>query len=775
VILNLFWRGAKSALGGLAFFLFFLCCFLDYPLFASDIPVDLKADQLQYDENAGIISASGSVEVQFEDVTILADRMFLDPATNIATAEGHVRVYASDYSSLADALTYDASSEISSFKGYRVKIRPQKTYGDFFISAKQCVDYKDKMLGDHGSATSCEKSLPHYFLLADRVEYYPHESIIGRNATLFVGEMPVLWLPYFYYDLHEKRKREWNFGHNEVEGDFVKTTWNNRWGTLFLDVMTKKGMGYGGAMDYALAALGFGSLYFYHLSESDTGINDWITRFVYNKQLGNATDLKLDHRYTATYLIPSGRSDQTALTFYLGNNLTDKWSLNVSNLDDRMAFYKKYALQFNKSGQNLNASYNFNYEHSTRSPEWIRTSQHLYFQSPLGISKANLKMHVNFYNNIADKNAVGDERLEPDFEINGAEANFSWGLKGNWYFDPDENAYTADNGYQYLERKPEIQIKPKTLDLNWFNLDSSLSAGQYHEVRYVAELGRNRDFTANRGALSLNAGKSFPVGLGTIAYIGLGLDQFFYSPGDQLYAYRESGSLNTSLLGFFRNSLSYSKAATDGNTPFLFDQLGTRYHNLAESLTFYTDKMNWTTNGGYNWQTHKWLDVMSAFSLQPLSTMALRVSSGWDIENTRYKDLVSSLHLAPLSFFGVDVSFTSDINNGQLKYGNVLYDLYLLKAEPNQWRLKVSQVFDATDRQFKVRDIMIVKDLHCWELKYSYSDWRKEFSLTFTLKAVPDQPVGYASGKDLYFDGFDRELKKLLNEIKPEGGGVTRY
>jgi hypothetical protein len=110
------------------------------------------------------------------------------------------------------------------------------------------------------------------------------------------------------------------------------------------------------------------------------------------------------------------------------------------------------------------------------------------------------------------------------------------------------------------------------------------------------------------------------------------------------------------------------------------------------------------------------------------------------------------------------------MNQGQLRYGNVLYNLVLLPGEPNQTSLRVGQVYDPAEKDFKVRDIMVTRDLHCWEMKFTYSDYRKEFSFSFNLKAMPGEPVGFAPGRGFYYDGFERELGKL----NPEGA-VTRY
>jgi len=229
--------------------------------------------------------------------------------------------------------------------------------------------------------------------------------------------------------------------------------------------------------------------------------------------------------------------------------------------------------------------------------------------------------------------------------------------------------------------------------------------------------------------------------------------------------------LQTNLWSFFRNDLSYRKGYTDGNSPFFFDKLNTSYHDARERMTFYyLDKLNWSIEGGRNYQTNKWFDVMTALLLVPNQQSRVRVNTGWDIENQRYKDLVTSLRYAPYSFLALDLAAAQDMNEGQLRSGSALYDIYFLEGAPNQMHVRVGQVFDPSTKEFKVRDIMVVKDLHCWEMKYTYSDYRKEFSFSFSLKALPGEPVGFSGGRGFYYDSFERELKGL----KPEGA-VRRY
>lgn len=744
--------------------------------FAQEIPVNIKAERLKFIEETSIVEASGSVEVKFKEVTIHADSLLMDSETNIATAEGHVKIWAKRYSADAESLVYNASQEVVLLKNFRSRVSPEKVKGYLHLSVKELWDLGDMMEGHEAAETSCDNQVPHYFLVADKMEYYPNDKIVGYNVTLYVGGIPVLWFPYLFYDFTSGGKRNWVFGHNAVEGDYIKSTWGTPYGILYLDQMQNKGLGYGIDTTLGLLGLGAGSLYLYHLDEQDTNLTDWISRYRLTQKIDPATTVNLSHSYIATYLIPSGRRDQTAFNVDFAHKSNNRWNLRLNSFDDRTPSTQKFGLNYTQSEKKVSTAYYFNYDFSKKDPKWLRSSQRLSYKRPLWSDKVMLNTRWNYYNSVATGAAPGDERMDAFLELTGKEPWFSWRLTENRVFDFDGDTYTGDEGLQFLEKYPEIEINPKPIDLKLFTISPKFGYGHYREIKYVSALGQNRDYSTQKYTATLNASRSISLGMGTVGIVGAGLDQFLYAPGDQLFAFRQNYALNTKLFGFFKNNIAAKRGETEGNTPFLWDRLGTRYHNFTEKMTFYYKSLfNWSTNSGYNWQTHKWMNVMTKMWLKPTKKMYWGLSTGWDIENTRYKDLVNTLKVNPYDTLSMSFSTTSDMNEGVLRSGSILYDLYLLKGQVNQWRVKFSQVFDSASQQFKMRDIMVVKDLHCWELKYTYSEYRKEFSLTFSLKALPDQPIGYSSGKGLHFDGFERELNKALSEVKQEGGAVRRY
>jgi len=737
---------------------------------AEEIPVDIKADKLRYVEGTGIVEASGSVEVRIKDIIILSDFLRMDSATNIITAEGRVKILSKDYQATSDTVTYDSEKEFTTFSQFQTRLSPAKIKGNIYIASREISDQKNKMEGRGGEVTTCDYSARHFFSSADRFEYYPNEKMIAYNVTLYVGEIPVLWMPYLIYDLTWRRKKNWVIGHNDVEGDYVKSSWDYPEGILYLDLMSKKGFGYGTERNYGLLGLGLGTLYLYHIDEKDTGTSDWVTRLQHTLQLNPKTNLTLNQSYSSIYMVPWGRNEQAAFGLNLDYSDQARWNLKYNSWEDRNSGLQKYALAFNQSYQKVSSNGYFNYDFSKRDPKWLQTSSGVSLNSPLWSDRVTFSGKTNYSNYVTGTNAPGDERVEPQFEIAGEETSFSWRYRSNWFVNLDRDRYGGKDNHESLEKLPEIELAPRPLDLKLFSLEPFLRYGYYREVAFVPVSGLTdyyRSFGTQRYQTSLNATRSQALALGTTANLGLGLDQFLYGPGDQLFAYRENMSLNTDLASCFRNTISYRKGLSEGNTPFVFDQLGTRYHDVTEAMTFYyQNKFSWTTNGGYNWQTKKWFEVMTYLSLKPNQRLSWNLSSGWDIENRRYKDLVNSLALSPTDFISTSLASVSDLNSGELKSASILYDFIFLQGQANQMELKFDQIYEPATRQLKVRDIMIMKELHCWNLKFTYSDYRKEFSFTFGLKAIPEEPVGFSTGRGFYSETFDKAQSELQQEYR---------
>jgi len=261
-----------------------------------------------------------------------------------------------------------------------------------------------------------------------------------------------------------------------------------------------------------------------------------------------------------------------------------------------------------------------------------------------------------------------------------------------------------------------------------------------------------RHFSAGRYKYGLGADRAFNVAPGTVLSLAGAVEQFSYDTGDQRYILKETASLASDHGGFFRNTVNYTRGYQEGNSPFFFDSRGDSFHSLKDTMVFYKGSDHRLTfDGGYNYATGKYYDLLVNYDSNPSRSLHLNLGSGYDIENKRWRDLVSIVALAPSDGLRDDLSHTYDLNTGQTKSATNLLSWQLGDTWQSRWSVKIGHTYDYARGAIILQEAAVVKDLHCWEMAFSWSDFRKESRVTFTLKAFPERPIGFTSGNNGFF------------------------
>ncbi|MCE5257188.1 MAG: hypothetical protein LLF89_10140, partial [Spirochaetaceae bacterium] len=81
----------------------------------------------------------------------------------------------------------------------------------------------DIMIMEAGRITACDEPSPHYHLSARKVWLFENGDWAFSGATLYIGAVPVLWLPFIYYPSDELVFHP-VMGYRSREGAFVQTT-----------------------------------------------------------------------------------------------------------------------------------------------------------------------------------------------------------------------------------------------------------------------------------------------------------------------------------------------------------------------------------------------------------------------------------------------------------------------------------------------------------------------------------------------------------------------
>lgn len=735
--------------------------------FAEDIPVKIKAEDLKYDQAAGIIVAKDSVKVYFKQVELHSDRAVIDLNANVATLEGNVEIITKDYFATSNLVTYDISAEVTVIFNIKSVITAPEVKGKIYLTSQTLNDYVDNQKGSESSVTTCDYGDPHYHVRSKWFEYYPDEFLVGFSNTFYAGSVPMMWTPVYIFNLM-KYRNPYNFvyGQNEVEGRFLRTQFDyffskSQNGAFKLDITEKKGTGFGIEHDYVLDAANAGVLYLYKIDELDTGLKDSIVSIKHNIKLDDYSRLSVSHHNSNIYRVPSGRLDETGGS--LAYNFDDgkrTLGLNMGFLENRYSLSHSESLGINRSEGDSRSSFSHDRTQRTAIPKWDRLKERFFHEQNFLSPDAKISFDINYSKYATDEGVVADEKMESRIDLSYKGSFYALKLVQSWYVDVDGSLYTGDENYEYLERLPELTVSLNPVILGGFTFNLGGGIARYHEAKYIQSLTMMRHMTANRYYFGGSMNRTDDIGLGTSLRQSYGLDQFLYEPGDARYQFREAVGAETNLWGFFRNNIDHSRAISEGNTPFFFDNIGSNYNNIKEKITlYYLDKVVFTVDGGYNYYTKQHFDNVANLLVVPNEKFRMTMSGGYSIEGKRYRDLSASVTFIPFPRFTNTGGLVYDLNNGKLVSANSLVDLEMGESWESRWHFKMGQTYDFFSSRYILRDLAIVKDLHCWELSYTYTEYLREHRIGMTLKAFPNMPVGFATGgQGSYFEGFWENL-----------------
>jgi len=93
-----------------------------------------------------------------------------------------------------------------------------------FVHFGSLISHSEEVIAlAEGSLTACDAIDPHYILRAKKIWLFSNNDWAAANATLYVGKIPVLWLPYFYYPSKASILHP-TVGYRSRAGAFVQTT-----------------------------------------------------------------------------------------------------------------------------------------------------------------------------------------------------------------------------------------------------------------------------------------------------------------------------------------------------------------------------------------------------------------------------------------------------------------------------------------------------------------------------------------------------------------------
>lgn len=699
---------------------------------AKDSAMIINGDNVEYSADNKEVVATGNIEVIYKGAKLTCNRLKVNMLTKEGVAEGNARIQDEQGIITGEKIVYDFANKTGIIYNADFRANP------YFGKAKKVEKSGDgNFVAKNGYFSTCNFDQPHYRFGMKKLTMFPGDKVQTKQATLYLGTVPLLYLPRFNYSMREP------IMHVQVEpgtrkdwGPYILNTWryslaDNVNARVFLDYRNKLGFGEGFDVNYTKTPVGKGDFKFYYTNESPA-----------DQPAGAPTEFQ---RYFLRWRHKWDIDPRTNLTAELFK-ITDKRRKNDPNYPADRSFLQDYFFR--------------EYEKDTQ-PLSYALFHHSFNYSSLDVL---LQMRTNRWFDQIEKKPEINYNL-PSMQLGESPLYFesinqlgTYNKKGTGLGDDlTSTRFDTKNTLSYPTKIGFIQFRPFVSSRQTF-YDKGAN-GQSGIVRTIFYSGADlstkffRIFDVKTNALGLDINGLRHVITPSIGYLYTHTPTIPINNIIQIDAVDSITRGNTATLSL-SNKLQTKR---NGQSVDFVDFLITTDYILdpksgsvlgSDNITYYNNAFLRNTGNKLESQLG---DVLFKLKILPYSWMRLEGDATYehsDHDNVNYNRL--SLASYNMIFdLGKERSFSIGQRYERKGKNEITADLYW-RLNP-KWKFSLYQRFNfkkTTDLDWgsQEQQITVTRDLHCWELDVSLN--KKETSgttifFTFRLKAFPENEFGF--------------------------------
>ncbi|MDD5108673.1 MAG: LPS assembly protein LptD [Candidatus Omnitrophica bacterium] len=231
-------------------------------------PIIINGDNVEYSADNREVTATGNIEVTYKGSKLTCNKLKVNMQTKEGLAEGNARLQDSKGVVTGEKIIYNFANKTGVILNADFRANP------YFGKAKIVEKVSDsEFIAKRGYFTTCSMDQVHYRLAIKKLNMFPGDKTQAKQVTLYLGTVPVAYLPCFNYSMKEP------FMHVQVEpgkrkdwGPYVLSAWrynitDNIDGRLLLDYRNKLGWAEGFYSNYRTPGVGKGEFKFYYTNE----------------------------------------------------------------------------------------------------------------------------------------------------------------------------------------------------------------------------------------------------------------------------------------------------------------------------------------------------------------------------------------------------------------------------------------------------------------------------------------------------------------------------
>ncbi len=212
--------------------------------------LQLRADSLSHEQKDDVITATGNVELEWDDSKLYTEIAKYYRERGVVSVSGGVKLEKDGDIFVGES----AELEIETKKGVVNKADIFIKKNNLHLKGERIEKSSDQDFAmQRGTLTTCDGESPAWRFRVDNLKVTLDDFAIGRNAFFYMGDMPVLWLPYFIFPAKTERQSGFLFpsiGSSSKKGIFLDIPFywainQSRDLTATADLQSKRGTGFG--------------------------------------------------------------------------------------------------------------------------------------------------------------------------------------------------------------------------------------------------------------------------------------------------------------------------------------------------------------------------------------------------------------------------------------------------------------------------------------------------------------------------------------------------
>lgn len=175
-----------------------------------------QGDRVVFDAKVRTLDLTGDPAAVARGATlVVGDTILYSDVTKLVVVRGDTNILRDPSQNAEDvvsrgSLTYNILTQRGSVTNISTAVESGERW---FVSGVEAAFVSDTtgrqpttFFVRQGDFTTCDDSVSHYFFRAGRIKMVSKTLLVARPAVLYVGEVPILWLPFMFQDIRSGRR-----------------------------------------------------------------------------------------------------------------------------------------------------------------------------------------------------------------------------------------------------------------------------------------------------------------------------------------------------------------------------------------------------------------------------------------------------------------------------------------------------------------------------------------------------------------------------------------